>query len=225
VGAVLDNHKVMMFFKGLLSGLFLIGVLSSAWADETYLPNTDTAGVAPAPLIEIRNVRRVFPGILSGGQPTAEQLQQAQRSGFKTVINLRSVGETGGDDEARMVRSLGMTYIHIPVAGAAGVTRANSQSLVTALADTDAYPVMVHCASGNRVGALFALDAGLRANRPVEEAIAIGQQAGMTGLKGWTQQRIEQEKAVIAAAQGDDDQSDCDRDNPKFTLAANSVCE
>lgn len=214
-----------MISKMLVSGLLSTLVLNSAWADDAYLPNPATAGLDQAPLIEIRNARRVFPGIISGGQPTDEQLKQAQRSGFKTVINLRPVAETRGESEAITVRGLGMEYIHIPVAGAAGVTSGNSRVLIAALADTDAYPVMVHCASGNRVGALFALDAALRANRPVEEAIVIGQQAGMTGLEDWTRKQIKQEKAVIAAASGSDAQSDCDTSGPELTLAANSLCD
>ena len=42
---------------------------------------------------------------------------------------------------------------------------------------------MLHCASGNRVGALFAVDAGLNQNIAVEEALQIGRDSGMTRLE------------------------------------------
>jgi protein tyrosine phosphatase (PTP) superfamily phosphohydrolase (DUF442 family) len=84
-----------------------------------------------------------------------------------------------------------MDYINIPVSGARGITSQNSQALIKALSDSSKYPVMIHCASGNRVGALFALDAAQRAKLPVEEAINIGKQSGMTRLEGVVKNIIE----------------------------------
>ena len=201
--------------KVLTSFLLSTVLLSSAWADEAYLPNPATAQMDQAPLVEIRNAKRVFPGILSGGQPTDDQLAKAKSSGFKTIINLRPVSETQGESEAITVRGLGMNYINIPVAGAGGITSENSQVLIDVLADTDQYPVMVHCASGNRVGALFALDAALRGKLPVEDAIVIGKQAGMTGLESVARNRI----GLIGEAQ-----SKCQSTHSELSVAASSEC-
>ena len=215
-----------MGFKVLISGLMVTLMLTSAWADEAYLPNPATAGLDRAPLIDIRNARRVFPGILSGGQPTDEQLAEAQAKGFKTVINLRTAGEMQGSKEAVIVRDLGMKYITIPVGGAADINRENSQALITALADADQYPVLVHCASGNRVGALFALDAAADGQLPVEQAMAIGTQTGMTRLAGVVRTKIEQERASASGSELHGDiASQCDRAQATTTLAANQICE
>ena len=178
--------------KIVASLLLSTALISTTWATENYLPSTSTAQMEKAPLIEIRNAKRAFPGILSGGQPTDAQLKEAKNKGFKTIISLRPISETQGESEADIVRKLGMNYINIPVQGAAGITSQNSQALIKALSDSSQYPVMVHCASGNRVGALFALDAALREKRPVSEAIAIGKQAGMTRLEGIVRSKIEQ---------------------------------
>lgn len=157
--------------------------LSIASTADNYLPNAATADMALAPWVEIPNAKRAFPGILSGGQPSKNQLLEAKDKGFKTIINLRPSSETPGKDEAQTVNTLGMHYINIPVHGADGITRQNSQALIKALTNKAHYPVMVHCASGSRVGALFALDAAFRLNLSTPEALAIGRKAGMTRLE------------------------------------------
>src|SRR6185436_18939081 len=54
--------------------------------------------------------------LLTGGQPTEEQLKSAEEEGFKTVINLATINPRYSlKDEAGLVQSLGMTYYHIPV--------------------------------------------------------------------------------------------------------------
>ncbi|MDF1818638.1 MAG: sulfur transferase domain-containing protein [Immundisolibacteraceae bacterium] len=215
-----------MGFKVLIGGLIVTLMLTSARAGEAYLPNPATAGLDQAPLIDIRNARGVFPGILSGGQPTDEQLAEAQAKGFKTVINLRTAGEMQGSNEATIVRDLGMHYITIPVGGAADINRENSQALITALADADQYPVLVHCASGNRVGALFALDAAADGQLPVEQALAVGTQTGMTRLAGVVRSRIEQERASTSGTElRGDIASQCDSSQATLTLAASSTCD
>lgn len=215
-----------MRIKVLVSSFIAAFLLTSAWAGEAYLPNPATAGLDRAPLIDIRNARRAFPGILSGGQPTDEQLAEAQAKGFKTVINLRTAGEMQGSKEAAIVRDLGMNYITIPVGGAADINRENSQALITALADADQYPVLVHCASGNRVGALFALDAATDGQLPVEEVMAIGTQTGMTRLAGVVRSRIEQERASASGTElRGDIASQCDSSQATLTLAASSTCD
>ena len=215
-----------ILFRVLISGLLSTQLLNSAWADDAYLPNPATAGLDQAPLIEIHNAKRVFPGILSGGQPTDAQLVAAQAKGFRTVINLRTAGEMQGSNEADVVHELGMNYITIPVAGAAGINRENRQALVAALADSSQYPVLVHCASGNRVGALFALDAASGGQLPVEEVMAIGMQAGMTRLASVVKMRIEQDRASVPGTEVNSDiEGHCDGTHAAITLAANPICD
>jgi uncharacterized protein (TIGR01244 family) len=180
------NRQELSMFKTVMTtsvvSFFLL--LSSTFSiADGYLPNDKTASFEAAPLIEIKNAKRPFPGILTGGQPTQAQLEMAKEKGFKTIVNLRMVGENKDWDEAKLVESLGMKYVSIPVAGATGLTRQNSEAVIAALEDAGEYPVMVHCASGNRVGALFALDANIRAKLPKEDALAIGRKAGMTRLE------------------------------------------
>jgi len=148
----------------------------------------------PASLAEA-NLARTFKhpaeDLYTGGQPTAQQLQQAATAGITTVIDLRQPNEDRGFDETATAASLGMHYIRIPVSGAAGLTPANVQALHTALAEADG-PVLLHCASGNRVGALLAL-LKARQGMPVDQALQFGRDAGMTSLEAKTRTLLEQD--------------------------------
>ncbi len=134
-------------------------------------------------MVEIPNARLPFPGILTAGQPSPEQLREIRERGFKTVINLRPQKELGDRDEAAEAAALGLRYRLIPIDGAQGVSQESAALLVEALEDPANYPVLVHCASSNRVGALFAIDAGIRRGQGLDEALQTGRSAGMQSLE------------------------------------------
>lgn len=130
-------------------------------------------------------------GITTAAQPSAEQLAAAAQSGFKVVIDLRGAGEDRGmPDEKATVETLGMSYVALPVEGAAGVTYANATALDKLLAGVEG-PVLIHCASGNRAGALLALRSKL-AGADDETALALGIASGLTGLKPTVEQKLAQ---------------------------------
>ncbi len=54
--------------------------------------------------------------IACGGSTTPDAIREIKRMGFKTVVNLRLASEPGAlvDEEGAIVRSLGMTYVHLP---------------------------------------------------------------------------------------------------------------
>jgi len=133
---------------------------------------------------EIPNARSPLDGVWSGGQPTAEQIGEAAEAGFRTVINLRGAGEPGYEWEAEAVERLGLRYVHIPVAGAAGLTRENVERLDVALRDAlPNGPVLLHCGSGNRIGAMLALREAWLRGATSNEALRLGLAAGLTRLE------------------------------------------
>ncbi|MER2023534.1 MAG: sulfur transferase domain-containing protein [Stenotrophomonas sp.] len=133
------------------------------------------------------------PELYTAGQPSAAELQQAAAAGITTVIDLRQPDEARGFDETAAAERLGLRYVRIPVAGAAGLTDANAQALRTALAQSQG-PVLLHCASGNRAGALLAL-LEARNGASVDEALTLGRAAGMTSLEAPTRALLEQDAA------------------------------
>ncbi len=146
---------------------------------------------AAAP-IDIRNAKMPLPGVLTGGQPTEEQFALAAEAGYRTIVNLRTEGEDGTWDEASKAADLGMDYISIPVAGAAGLTAQNARRVFEVLDDAGKHPVMLHCGSGNRVGGLFALKAFHIDGKDVETALEIGRGAGMTRLEEAVRKLLEE---------------------------------
>lgn len=131
--------------------------------------------------IHVANAREVADGVWSAGQPTTEQLGEMRAAGLRTLINLRPDPEIPWD-ERRAALDLGLDYINIPIAGAADLTPAAAQQLHDALT-THAKPALVHCASSNRVGALFALKSHFVDGRDVETALAEGRAAGLKDLE------------------------------------------
>ncbi|WP_421100708.1 beta-lactamase hydrolase domain-containing protein [Stenotrophomonas sp. PUT21] len=131
------------------------------------------------------------PQLYTAGQPSAAQLQQAAAAGVTTLIDLRQPDEARGFDETAAAERLGLRYVRIPIAGAAGLTDANAQALRTALAQSQG-PVLLHCASGNRAGALLAL-LEARNGASVDEALTLGRAAGMTSLEAPTRVLLEQD--------------------------------
>jgi uncharacterized protein (TIGR01244 family) len=120
--------------------------------------------------------------VLASGQPTEDQFRLLAEAGVRHVINLRPASEQDWDEGA-FVQSLNMEYHSIPVAGAAGVTRENAASLYQLLADLEGEPVVVHCASGNRVGALIAYSSVEFDGLGIDAAIAEGQRWGLTRME------------------------------------------
>ncbi len=93
---------------------------------------------------------------VASGQPDEAMLQTIAEAGFSAVVDLRAADEERGFDEAKEVERLGMEYVLLPIASADDLTLDKAAVLDQILAQNEG-PVLIHCASGNRVGALYAL--------------------------------------------------------------------
>jgi uncharacterized protein (TIGR01244 family) len=146
------------------------------------------AGFAFAQSAELPNRRDVIEGVTAAGQPSAAALEAAAKSGYKSVIDLRAPSEDRGFDEKSMVEALGMSYVSLPVEGAAGVSYANASQLDKLLAELPK-PILLHCSSGNRVGALLALRAKA-GGMDDGAALELGVANGLSGLKSIVEQKL-----------------------------------
>ena len=170
------NHTYPSRSRVVLMSLVVVVASGSVGAAQQSSP-TQPAAVANS----LPNGRTPLPGLVTGGQPSAADLQTAKNQGFHTVINLRPDGEAGADaQEGSTVSKLGMHYVSIPVSGPADLTEENVKKLAAALSPKDALPAIVHCASGNRAAALLALKAYQIDGKSAEEALDLGKNAGLT---------------------------------------------
>lgn len=131
--------------------------------------------------------------IYLAGQPAEADFDLIRKAGVKTVINLRTERELKWD-EALYLKMLQLDYVHIPFRKPDSLTPAVFDQCRKLLNDKSRQPLMLHCASANRVGAIWlthrVLDDGLCFEAALEEAKQVG-------LK--TPGYIDQAKAYIAA--------------------------
>lgn len=123
------------------------------------------------------------PGLYSAGQPTPNQWSEIRDAGVVAVLNLRPDDEQPGIDEAQCVEQAGLRYQQLPVANGEALDQACVDAFAGYLAEHPQGGVLVHCGSGNRVGALVALLARRHWGATIPEAIAAGRRAGLTGLE------------------------------------------
>ena len=126
------------------------------------------------------NARNPAPLVASGGQPTPGQLQAAVASGIRRVVNLRPPSEDAGFDEQAEAMRLGLAYAVVPIAGAGDLNRANVAKFDALLNADPGTPVLVHCRSGGRVGAMAALRAGWLQGKAPPDAIEVGRRWGLS---------------------------------------------
>jgi uncharacterized protein (TIGR01244 family) len=164
-------------------------MLHSRWALALVLLAWATMGSA-AELPEIPHKVQPSEQFLIGGQPDEAALRQAAEAGIKAVVNLRGPTESADFGQGQLVAELGMTYMRLPISGAADLTPENVRIFGGFLEAIGDRPALLHCASGNRVGALFALHAGLHEGMDTEMAVELGKMHGMTGLEEAVRQQL-----------------------------------
>lgn len=153
-----------------------VSVVIAACASHAPVSQADLASM------DLINPQIVDQHVVTGGQPSISDLAALKDKGFGTVISLRTEGEDPGYDEAAEAEALGLAYINIPVGVETGLDAVTAQLLRSAINQSHA-PALVHCGSGNRVGALYAIAAFQIDGNSLEEALAIGRDAGLTRLE------------------------------------------
>lgn len=118
-------------------------------------------------------------------------LQAVSAAGFSTVVDMRAADEDRGFDEQKEIERLGMSYLLLPIGSADDISLENAAVPDQILAQNH-NPVLIHCASGNRFGALFALREKLH-GASNDDAVAVGKAVGMTRLEKVVRERLIEE--------------------------------
>ena len=170
-----------------LSGTLVIGL--SACATQHPARAASSAPIHGLDMGGVPGWHEPQPGLYTAGQPDVDDWRAIARAGVTTVINLRTPEEMAGRDEAAEVRAAGMRYVSLPIAGPDDLSAANAAELWRMLSGST-QPMLVHCASGNRVGALLALGAAQQGAMSAEAALSLGERAGMTRLAPVVRERL-----------------------------------
>lgn len=104
---------------------------------------------------DIYNYKKVDDALITGGQPTEDQLRAAAQEGFSAVINLAPTSSRNAlEDEAGLVQSLGMTYHYIPVDWD-DPTESDFEAFEAALKQHPDGKTLLHCAANFRATAFY----------------------------------------------------------------------
>jgi uncharacterized protein (TIGR01244 family) len=115
------------------------------------------------------------------GQPDEDSLVRLiDAEGVRTVINIRTPAEESGMgvNGRAIADERGARYETIPVSPST-FSRADVDRFAEIVGSSDG-PILVHCASSNRVGGLWAAYLTTHHNIPIEQALEIGRSAGLS---------------------------------------------
>ncbi len=170
--------------KTLMKMFFILAVFGSASWSLAW------AGDGTEEDLDMTNLRQPMETLTTGGQPSEGDLRTFAERGYELVINLRVPGEFNDFNEAEVVEGLGMRYVNIPVTGMADLTPENAKLLHDALESTGG-PVVFHCRSGRRTGALLGVEGYLFHDLGEEQAIELGIRANLDHVAGAIEDSIE----------------------------------
>jgi uncharacterized protein (TIGR01244 family) len=125
---------------------------------------------------QIPAYRLLRPDLAAAGQPSPDALARLREMGFRTVVNLRTDKE-GAAAERPVIEAQGLRYVWIPVTQDT-FSLADVEAVGRVLDDASAFPVLVHCASSNRVGGAWAVLESKK-GKSLDEALAAGRAAGL----------------------------------------------
>lgn len=169
--------------------IFLIALaIAGCKAKEKVAP---PEGETEKPALEIKNMHEwPLPEglVLVASQPSAAAFPAIKANGFKTVINLRAPEEMVFDEEG-LAKEHGLVYANIPIRPAE-VTREQARNFTSYLTIPEAYPILVHCSSGNRAAMMMAIAEVFLHGTDRDAAIAKARERGLT--------KIDLEKTVQA---------------------------
>ena len=130
--------------------------------------------------------------VATGGQPTDSAFAKLSANGYRSVLNLRTAGE-GVDlkHEQEAIEKAGMRYVNIPVVSSAPKPE-QVDEFIKAVKDKDNQPMLIHCGSANRVGALWMIYRVVDQGWPEEKALEEATRIGLTspGLKSFAHEYI-----------------------------------
>jgi len=157
-------RPVPLFIKSVLL-LLLTLPLFSAHADIT-----DTTSERALPLL---NKIEYSPSLTASGQPTAEALELAARSGYSRVIFLAFTNHQNAlEHEDAIVKALDMEFIHIPVEWEAP-SLADFDAFAAAMRVPTQQRTLLHCEVNFRASVFGFLYQVIYQGVPMGEAIAL----------------------------------------------------
>lgn len=132
----------------LVAVLFLAAAFTSRQAAAQQVTKQAVPGVT--------NFARLETTIACGGATTPEAVPELKKMGFASIVNMRLADEAGAnvEGEAAAAKTAGINFIHIPF-NSAKPDPAVADHFLQVITAPENNPAYIHCASGNRVSAMW----------------------------------------------------------------------
>jgi protein tyrosine phosphatase (PTP) superfamily phosphohydrolase (DUF442 family) len=125
----------------------------------------------------ITNASQPLPHLVTGGQPLPTHLSALKEAGAEVVLDIRDPMEPRPLDEPATALGLGLSYEQVTVRQGA-LDDDVMEKVLGVLRRHEGKPILLHCASGNRVGgpliAYLMIDKGMSEDQAVEAAMRAG---------------------------------------------------
>ena len=179
--------------KGRIVGTAFLALLCSAslWANqESGRERLDKIEAALKP--DVPKILCVNEKFATAGQPADAAFGKLATNGFRSVLNLRTSAEgVDLDRERSLVEAAGMRYVNIPVVSSAPKPE-QVDAFIKAVNDAANQPMLIHCASANRVGAFWMIYRAVEQSWTEEKALEEATRIGLTSptLKSFAHDQI-----------------------------------
>ncbi len=134
-----------------------------------------------------RDAESVARSLPNGGYPVAEigtagqfdqeHVSQLANAGYRTVLDLRGADEPRGFDERGQIGASGMKYINLPIKSPVADDVFDRAREI--LNQPDNRPLLIHCGTANRVGAIMLPHLVLDRGESPAEALRIASDIGL----------------------------------------------
>jgi uncharacterized protein (TIGR01244 family) len=129
----------------------------------------------------VTNFARLETTIACAGATSPDAIPAIKEMGYKAIINMRLASEPGAnvDAEAAAAKAAGLNFVHIPF-NASSPDPAVPEAFIAAVTNPENEPAFIHCASGNRVSAMWMIKRMLVDHWDAERAGAEAAELGLT---------------------------------------------
>ena len=132
----------------LVAVLFVLGMAAGRQAAAQQVTKQTVPGVT--------NFAKLETTVACGGATTSEAVPELKKMGFASIINLRLANEPGAniDAEAAAAKAADIKFFSIPFSGQ-NPDPAVADKFLAAITTKGNEPAYIHCAAGNRAGAMW----------------------------------------------------------------------
>lgn len=159
------------FLRTSLIAVFVVGMSGASMGEQ----------ISKRQYPGVQNFSRVDATIACGGATTPAAIHALKADGFTSIVNLLAADEPGAnvDGEAAAAQKGGVRYFHLAFKAAAPDTAIVDRFLAV-VAEPANQPVFIHCATANRVAALWLIKRVRLDGWTVEKALTEAEAIGLT---------------------------------------------